>query len=155
MRHTLTLVCTIAFLLTLWSGCDAGLEPPDDPGTGTLEVVISYPGSWPDEAELDDLRFVGMRFVPTDTTDFFRLNDMIISNGLDRFVSNQTITLLEVPTGTYFYSGVAQKFGPDLLDWRPVGLVTDNGGLFTIGRGERVSVRVDVDFENPPPFPPQ
>ena len=136
------------------AGCDSGLVPPEDAGTGVIEGVITYVGEWPPEDELRDLRFIAMRFMPRDTTDFFRLNDMVIGDGLPRHVDEQTFRIENAPVGTYFYSGVAQKFGPDLLDWRPVGLVEANGGVFSVGRDQRVFVQITVDFAHPPPFPP-
>ncbi len=114
-----------------------------------------YTDSWPSEAELEDLRFIAMRFVPQDTTDFFRLNEMAISQGLPTGVDRHEFRLENVQAGTYFYSGVAQKYGPELLDWRPVGLVESDGGVFTVPRGGTVTVSVVVDFDNPPLFPPR
>ncbi|MGB1050090.1 MAG: hypothetical protein ACPG3U_10435 [Rhodothermales bacterium] len=142
-------------ILVLMMGCDAGLEPPEDAGTGTIHGTITYVGEWPPEAELEDLRFIGMRFVPQDTTDFFRLNEMVISERLPDYVDRHTFTMDNVPTGTYFYSGVAQQYASDLLSWRPVGLVESDGGVFTVQRGGSVSIEITVDFANPPPFPPQ
>ncbi len=89
------------------------------------------------EAELEDLRFIGMRFVPQDTTDFFRLNEMVISERLPDYVDRHTFTMDNVPTGTYFYSGVAQQYASDLLSWRPVGLVESDGGRFYRSTGRK------------------
>ena len=136
------------------AACDAGLEPPEDAGSGAIEGTIVYTGDWPEAAQLRDLRFIAMRFLPRDTTDFFRLNDMVISDRLPENVDRHTFRLENVPVGTYFYSGVAQKYGPDLLDWRPVGLVETGSGVFSVGRDETVSVDIVVDFAHPPPFPP-
>lgn len=142
-------------LCVVLTGCDAGLEPPEDAGTGTIYGTITYIGDWPPAEQLEDLRFIGMRFVPADTTDFFRLNEMVISERLPENVDRHEFTLQDAPTGTYFYSGVAQKYGSDLLDWRPIGLVESDGGIFTVQRGGNVSIEITVDFANPPVFPPQ
>ena len=141
--------------LLLVSGCDAGLKPPEDEGSGTISGTITYIGDWPGSADLKDLRFIAMRFVPQDTTDFFRLNEMVISEKLPYRVATHSFTLQDVPAGTYFYSGVAQKYAEDLLAWRPVGLVEDDGGVFTLTRGGTVSIQMEVDFANPPIFPPR
>lgn len=147
-------IALIAGVLTV-SGCDAGLEPPEDGGSGTITGSITYIGAWPESGELKDLRFIAMRFVPQDTTDFFRLNEMVISEKLPYRVSTHSFTIQDAPAGTYFYSGVAQKYADDLLAWRPVGLVEDDGGVFTLARGGTVSIRMEVDFANPPVFPPR
>lgn len=154
MRNPASILTLLLAATVLFSACDSGLEPPEDAGTGVIEGVIRYVGEWPPESELRDLRFIAMRFLPKDTTDFFRLNDMVIGEGLPRFVDQHTFRIENAPVGTYFYSGVAQKYGPDLLEWRPVGLVEANGGVFSIGRDQRVFVEVTVDFAHPPPFPP-
>jgi len=142
-------------LLILMVGCDAGLEPPEDEGQGTISGRITYLSPWPPAAELEDLRFIAMRFIPQDTTDFFRLNEMVISERLPTNVDVHEFTLTAAPAGTYFYAGVAQKYGEDLLAWRPVGLVETDGGLFTLSRDGSVHVEVVVDFDNPPIFPPE
>jgi hypothetical protein len=156
-RHTaLSGVLAFVFgILITTSGCDAGLEPPEDAGSGTINGTITYIGDWPPSEQLEDLRFIGMRFVPQDTTDFFRLNEMVISERLPDNVEMHTFTMKGVPTGTYFYSGVAQKYASDLLAWRPVGLVESDGGVFTVQRGGNVAIQIMVDFANPPLFPPQ
>ena len=148
---TLLAICLMGLLV----GCDAGLEPPEDEGTGTITGSISYVSPWPPAAEVHDLRFIAMRFVPRDTTDFFRLSEMAISERLPTGGAGHAFTLEAAPAGTYFYAGVAQKYADDLLAWRPVGLVETDGGVFTLPRGGSVHVEVTVDFSNPPVFPPQ
>jgi hypothetical protein len=69
-------------------------------------------------------------------------------------VAEEDITLSGVAAGSFVYSGVAQKFGPGLFEWRPVGLVTDNGGIFVVTANETTTVDVTVDFDDLPPFPP-
>jgi len=144
----------ILFSLLLLS-CDHGLEPPEDPGFGRIEGTVTYVGNWPPQEELQDLRFVAMRFIPQDTSDFFKLNEMEISAGLETNVDSDSFTLAAATSGTYFYSGIAQKFDSDLLSWRPLGLYTDNGGVFTVTSGETVSISFVVDFDDPPIFPPR
>jgi len=148
--------CLPLLILSLLSlSCDHGLEPPADPGFGTIEGRVTYVGDWPPAEELQDLRFVAMRFTPQDTSDFFKLNEMEISGSLDTDVDSDNFTLSAATAGTYFYSGVAQKFDANLLSWRPVGLYTDNGGVFSVTSGQTVSISFIVDFDNPPVFPPR
>jgi len=142
-------------MAVLITACDHGLEPPTDRGAGAIEGSVHYVGDWPPSDELQDLRFVAMRFIPQDTTDFFRLNDMEISVGLSSNVSDDVFSIALAQAGTYFYSGIAQKFDEDLLSWRPIGLYADNGGIFVVRSGETVSISITVDFDNLPVFPPR
>ena len=156
LSHRLVHIAPVLVLATLLlAGCDAGLQPPEDEGTGTITGTITYTGQWPPASELQDLRFIAMRFIPSDTTDFFRLNEMVISERLPDNVSSHEFSIPNAPAGTYFYAGVAQKYSADLLAWRPVGLVETGGGAFTVQRGGSVDLSVDVDFANPPVFPPR
>jgi hypothetical protein len=144
-------------LLFASSACDHGLAPPEEPSTGVLVAGVTYsghPGSWPPDRQLEQLLFVAMRFVPRDTSDFLRLNLIEWSDPLQVRVPGDRVVLDDVPVGPYLYAGVAQKYGPDAFDWRPVGLVEENGGVFVIAAGETSFVSVLVDFVNPPVFPP-
>lgn len=139
------------------ASCDHGFAPPEEPPTGVVLAEITYvdhPEAWPPDDELRELLFVAMRFVPKDTTDFLQLSRMIFSDRLELRVPNQRVVVSDVPTGPYLYAGVAQKYGPDPFDWRPVGLVEENGGAFFVAPGETTRVTVSVDFRNPPRFPP-
>ncbi len=151
------LVLSLGMLGFAGAGCDHGLAPPDEPATGVIRAYIEYvqgPEDWPPPDSLRDLRFVAMRFVPRDTSDLLQLNRLIFSDRIRDRVSADTVTIAGVETGSFQYSGVAQKFGPDNFDWRPVGIVTANDGFFIVVADETTDVRVIVDFENPPPFPP-
>ena len=139
------------------AGCDHGLAPPAEPETGVIRVHVEYlqsPSDWPSPDSLRDLRFVAMRFVPRDTSDLLQLNRLVFSERLADNVSSQVVVLSSVETGPFLYAGVAQKFGPDIFDWRPIGLVTDNGGIFVVAADETTDVGVVADFRDPPPFPP-
>ena len=141
-------------LLLLLAACDGGLEPPIT-STGAIRATIAYPplDQWPSADSLRDLRFVALRFVPRDTTDFFDLTRISFSDGLTRRVLADTVVLSGVPATFYPYAGVAQQFSRNVLDQRPVGLVLGDG--FLVPRGDTVDVRVTVDFRSPPPFPPR
>ncbi|NNF04082.1 MAG: hypothetical protein HKN17_06410 [Rhodothermales bacterium] len=136
------------------AACDTGLEPPPEPDAGAIEVIVEYTGAWPPRAQLKDLRFVAMRFVPSDTADFLQLNRMAISDRLAYNVSADTVTLSDVEAGPYPYAGVAQQFAADLLAWRVVGLYAEDGGLIVVDPGRTTSISMSVDFDDPPVFPP-
>ena len=135
--------------------CDHGLAPPPIPPLGSVDVSVTYRGNWPPSDSLKDLRFVAFRFVPRDTTDFFRLNEILFSPTLPMRVPEHRMRIDSVEAGEFVYSGIAQRFSNDLLDWRPLGLYEDNGGSFTIGIAETTYIAIDVDFGNLPPFPPK
>ncbi len=144
-------VLTLTFVLI---GCDHGFEPPEKPSTGTIRAAVTYVGTWPAESEVVDLRFVAMRFVPRDTADFLQLNRMAISDRLSYGVDSETFELTDVETGAFLYSGVAQQFTDDLLSWRPIGLYEETDGIFFVMTNDTTRLALEVDFSNPPPFPP-
>ena len=144
----------IAFTLCVAAGCDHGLSPPEEPPKGTIVADISYTGPWPPAAELHELLFVALRFVPRDTSDLLQLGRMAISDRLEIDVPSQRIIVEDVRTGPYLYSGVAQKYGSGTFDWKPIGLVRADDGIFVVSADETTYVDVDVDFDNPPVFPP-
>lgn len=136
--------------------CDGGLAPPAAPQPGVIRGVVVYEGPWPSADSLFDLRFVAMRFVPRDTTDFLNLNQIVFNEPRLAFnVSRDTFLISSVAPGLFPYSGVAQKFGPVLTQWRPVGLYEAEGGVFRVRPGDTVAVEIRVDFRNLPPFPPR
>jgi hypothetical protein len=140
-------------LVLLVSACDGGLAPPEGGGTGVIQGVVRYTGRWPSQDSLVDLRFVAMRFIPKDTTDFLQLGNLVFTpTRLRDNVTTDTFVVPDAPTGNYLYSGVAQHYSTALFAWRPLGLVA---GPFTVRAGETTRVTVDVDFSNLPPFPPR
>lgn len=135
-------------------GCDHGLVPPDRDAVGDLYGTVTYTGTWPGPDSLFDLRFVGMRFVPRDTSDFLQLNRMVISPGLKRNVGQDTFLIEGIDVGVLVYNGIAEKFGPGILDWRPAALFTEGDGTIEIEQGRRTEIALHVDFAVRPPFPP-
>lgn len=143
----------LAALLSM-AGCDHGLAPPEIV-PGRIVGTVAYTGPWPPADSVQDLRFVAMRFMPRDTTDFTNLSQMEISDRLDYGVEADSFVLDPVDPGVFVYAGVAQRFDTDILSWRPVGLIEENGGLFIVGPGQETRVHVDVDFRRLPVFPPE
>ena len=140
------------------AACDHGLSPPAEPETGAIRAYVEYAqvrDDWPDSDSLADLRFVALRFVPRDTTDLLQLNRLVFSERLTYYAARDTVLIEGVETGPFLYAGVAQKFGGDNFDWRPVGLVEENNGFFSVEADETTTVSVTVDFQNPPLFPPR
>lgn len=134
-------------------GCESPIEPPTDVALGTIEGVIEYASQWPPPAEIVDLRFVAMRFVPQDTADFLQLNRLEFSGRLEYYVTEQTVYLDEVPAGTYPFAAVARQRTQDVLSWQALGIYTENSGVFVVARDETVRVNITVDWDNLPDFP--
>ncbi len=96
-----------------------------------------------------------MRFIPRDTSDLLQLTRLVFSpEKLDLYVAADTVVLEAVPEGAFVYSGVAQRYTPSLLTWRPVGLYTADQGVFQVRGGETTRIGVHVDFSRIPQFPP-
>lgn len=138
------------------AACDAGLAPPRE-AFGTIVGTVRYtpPDAWPPADSLRDLRFVAMRFIPQDTSDFLQLNRLVFSERLPTNVAADTFVVSDVPTGRYLYSGIAQQYSPALVDWRPLGVYTAGDGFFDVGAEDTVRLALTVDFRNLPPFPPR
>ncbi len=148
--------CVLALLLVV--ACDGGLAPPGAQEAGAIRGTVVYrpADAWPSADSLVDLRFVAMRFVPRDTADFLNLNALVFNAQRLRFnVARDTFVIGGVEPGRFLYSGVAQRFGASIVQWRPVGLYAERGGVFDVLPGETTFVEVTVDFTHPPPFPPQ
>ena len=153
-RPALPVLTTVIGLLAVLAGCDHGFVPPDEPATGTIQASVTYVGMWPPQAQVHDLRFVAMRFVPKDTADFLQLTRMAISGRLEYGVDSDVILLQNVETGAFFYSGIAQQFDSDLLAWKPLGLYEENDGVFWVTADHTTEISLTIDFAFPPPFPP-
>lgn len=150
-RHIFFLSALLFFL----SGCLESLAPePEDPNpTGTIYGRVTYKGDWPPASQLNDIRFVAMRFVPQRVDDIFSAlltGELVSSAGLRRNVDVDTFSIKDVPNGRYVYNGVARQFG-GLIDWDALGVLN---GVINI-QGNEVFVDIQVDFDNLPPFPPE
>ena len=146
----------LAILLVLClflQSCESGIAPPPDSVGGTIVGSVNYSGSWPSADSVRDLRFVALRFVPVDTTDFLQLNRMEVSRRLEYGVESDTFTISDVQPGLFPFSGVARQITANIFSWAPVGLVSDNGGIIELSDAETLRVSVAVDFEDIPAFP--
>lgn len=156
MRRSLRYKDALIVLLVFTAACDGGLAPPaDDTTPGTIVGTVTYTGAWPSADSLFDLRFVAMRFVPRDSSDFFQLARLVFSDArLDYFVAADSFVVSSAPPGDYLYAGVAQRYTSDITAWRPVAIYTDGGGRIRVPPGDTVRVALTVDFSVRPPWPP-
>ncbi|MCB0720354.1 MAG: hypothetical protein KDD65_18050 [Bacteroidetes bacterium] len=144
------------FALTVILGltaCEGGLAPESDDSVGTIRGTVTYLGQWPPEDSVRDLRFVALRFVPADTSDFLQLNRIEVSRQLEYGLASDTFSVRGVGTGVFPYSGIARQVTENLFSWAPLGLVSENDGVIILGAGETIDVNVTVDFAHIPRFP--
>lgn len=155
MTSTLKPFFTLLFVSSiLCMGCDHGLAPPEQEALGAISGTLTYTGTWPARDSLRELRFVGMRFIPQDTSDFLQLNRMVISDTLSRYVTADSFHISGVRAGAYVYSGVAENFGRGILDWRPIELYAEDQGTFFVRGNETTTISISVDLSERPVFPP-
>ena len=140
--------------MLIYPGCDHGIAPPTEAPIGAIRGSITYVGGesvWPPSDSLFDLRFFALPFVPCDSLDLFRdLNQLVFSDRLQYGTASDSFAVDSVNAQYYLYSGVAQQYSRNLLDWRPVGLVD----MYRVRVDEVVELAVTADFHNPPLFPP-
>lgn len=149
---------TVLVAAALAVGCGEGLQVPDEEPVGAIAGKVTYlldNQPWPHDSTIFDIRFVAMRFVPTDTADFLQLNRMAISNSLRTQVRSDSFFIGEVAPGAFPYSGIAYRFSPDIFDWKPIGLYEQDQGIFTVSNEETTRISIVVDFSDLPVFPPQ
>jgi len=142
-----------SLLLLSLAGCESAIRPPDDVRTGTIHGRVEYLNVWPPENEVRDLRFVALPFVPRDSTDILRINDLVASSRLTYGVNSESFVVVGVPAGTYPFSGIARQRTEDLLSWEAIGLYTDDEGVFEVSEDEVVDLVILVDFNHPPDVP--
>jgi len=140
-------------LALLAPGCDGGISPAGEDSVGVIQGTVTYTGRWPPPDSVRDLRFVALRFIPADTSDFLQLNRIEVSRSLTYGVSSDTFSIHGVKTGVFPYSGIARQVTENLFSWAPLGLVADNDGVIVLETGQTVLVNVSVDFANIPRFP--
>ncbi|NND70092.1 MAG: hypothetical protein HKN43_00775 [Rhodothermales bacterium] len=133
--------------------CDGGLAPANNDSPAILSGTIMYSGTWPDVSEVQDLRFVALRFVPEDTADFLQLNRLEASNSLRYGVQSDTFVIRNIEPGLFPFNGVARRKTADLLSWSPLGLYLANDGIIELDAGDSIHVEMMVDLDNPPDFP--
>lgn len=144
-------------LLTILAGCDTGLEPPiekPDP-TGVILGTVTYSGEWPPDNELKQLFFVPLPFIPETVFDIFsELSNLRTSESLQRYEDEDEFLVDDIPNGVYIYNIIANQYGNNLLDWRPLGVYSENDGKIIVS-GDTTRITIHVDFDNLPPFPPE
>lgn len=157
------IILSTCFLIS----CDGGLTLPPDIEPG-LSGVLSVQGPWPVQDSVKTLWIFASQIFPIDSSN---VASGIISNKILLYPSiaeslPYNITSLSfnfaLPPATYYYVGVLQRFGDNLLDpnsYRVVGVYSDPG---TPGIPKTVTLRdfevlsgvnLTVDFYNLPPQP--
>ncbi|MBI2619933.1 MAG: hypothetical protein HYW57_07605 [Ignavibacteriales bacterium] len=163
----------LCFFLLL-SGCDGGLTPPPtvEPGiAGTLTVF----GPWPPQDSVKSLWLFASQIFPLDSSKivsgifqgkiFVYPPCCVQPSSFDASLPygfNNMSFHFPLPLATYFYIGVLQRFGDNLVEprsYRVVGVLTNPADPLlpqevTVGEFEVVSnLSINVDFYNLPPQP--
>lgn len=156
MKNAMRYLTTI-LIIAILASCDTGLEPKSQVDeVGNLIVNVRVISDWPPAENIFELRFVAFTFVPETPTDFLRIDEMLISEErLELFVDEQTIVFEGIENRLYYYSIIAWQSGPNIFqDWEAPGIYKENNGQFKI-EGNTVEISIEVDFDNPEPFPPR
>lgn len=177
MKSVLFTVRLLAVLVLLYSGCDKGLEPIDNPSgfTGTIRFR-----NWPTPDNVWELRLIAFKKFPS--SDSAGILQQLVSGNIDvyppigspafkKFDSTQTRhldslqysfltqgTTLKVTNYEYIVVGWRYS-GTDFFAWRPAGVYAVQPGSFE-PKPLRVllhrifpNIDIEVDFSNPPPKP--
>ncbi|MCX6147100.1 MAG: hypothetical protein NTW25_07590 [Candidatus Kapabacteria bacterium] len=154
------------FILILLVSCNAGLEPPQavtvfSPAISGKIVYTNGLNNWPPIDSLKGMRIFFFKEFP-DTASI--LNDItkgnvIFSDSTLPINVSQTnfIQYLKETPVTFKYIAVGQNFSSSLLDWRVVGLYSDDNKTpkaIIIGKDSSAkNIIINVDFKNLPPQP--
>lgn len=162
LSHIITVASTAVLLM---AGCDEGLKPTMTVQAGRFSGLITYQ-NWPPRDSLVDLRLVAFRtFPPRDIVGEVLQGQAYVYPGLGDtalvpFFVDSLRYIVTVPSGTYQYVIVAQRFGPDLYkDWRAVGQYVRDVHLTTPSSVDVApdsttnDIDINVDFLHPPPPP--
>ncbi len=156
------------FLVIILISCNTGLEPPAiitdmTPSISGKIIFTNGLNNWPSS---DSLKGLGIRIF------FFKefpdtasiLNDlssgnMILSDSSLPFYISQVNfkQILKNTPVTFKYIAVGQNYSSSLLDWRVIGLYSDDNKTpkpITIAKDSSVkNIIINVDFKNLPPQP--
>lgn len=150
--HAIPLMAVLAFVFGLL-GCESAIAPPEELQAATIHGTVNYHGDWPSPDSVIDLRFVALRFVPVDTSDFLQLNRMEISSSLSYGVERDSFTMTGIKPGVFPFSGVARQVTTNIFSWAPIGLYEAASGVLELNEADVVNIVIDVDFNAIPPFP--
>jgi hypothetical protein len=163
---------TIIFaVILIFSGCDKGIEPGDESVPVGFSGQVNFVGTWPEGVKRTHL--VVFKDEIKDTSDFFPPNmalviDSILYNSKTfnyNSLADNFIPVFNLSAGSYKYVVVAQSKTETISlrrkDWYVAGVYCINGdqnkpATLTIPPGRFVNdINITVDFNNPPPQPPQ
>jgi len=169
MRNIFTILF-LGCLIFLISGCDKGIEPAAPTPTG-FSGTVTFTGIWPEGIQRTHV--VVFNHLLQSSADFSIPNLSFVVNpipyGSKTFTYNSITdnftSILQVTPGDYKYIIVAQSKTPaisyDRKDWFVVGVYTTTGdqskpGTMSIIDGMITpGIDINVDFNNPPPQPPE
>lgn len=155
-KKLIALLFSTILILNL-TNCDGGLAPIEQEPEpfGVIVGTITYTGDWPPQEEFIQFFFVPLKYKPNSFLQVLLDRDNLRpSDRLNYGVDEDIFIIDEIENGNYIYNVIANQFGPsEILNWRPLGVYSDNEGVITVN-GDTTYIRIDVDFNNFPPFPP-
>lgn len=161
----------LLLVLILISGCDKGIEPGEQLGPAGFSGKVTFLGTWPEGIKRTHL--VVFKSPIKASEDFFPPNLTFIVDSIPYRSSefsynsfdNNFVPIFQIGAGSYNYVVVAQSSTPDISldrkDWVVVGVYCLNGdqtnpAVLSISAGKVTeNVNIVVDFNNPPPQPPE
>ena len=164
-----SIILIIAFSL---SSCDKGIAPGEPPsGPAGFAGKVTFVGEWPEGITRTHL--VVFKNSIQSSSDFFPPNLTFIVDSIPyrsteftyNSIDNNFVPIFKIGEDNYSYVVVAQSKAPEISldrkDWFVVGVYCINGDqtkpkTLTIYPGEITpDVNIVVDFNNPPPQPPE
>jgi len=164
-----TAATMLSVFTLLWSGCDKGLEPLNEPSG--FSGVIRFK-NWPPPDSALELRIAAFETYPSDTSSIVRAlfagNAVVYppvgKTGFPKFVDSIAYVFSNegaiIKVTEYKYVALAWRYGTNfLVDWRPAGVYTTTPGSFdpapvrVLLHRITPDIDIEVDFYNLPPKP--
>ena len=164
------LLIGLLIIVISFSGCDKGVEPRIDYGPAGFSGKVSFVGTWPEGITRTLIVVFKNPLISPD--DFSALNLAYIVGPIDSNSTEFNFNSIDnnflgftLVGGNYSYVVVAQSKTPQISltrkDWVVAGVYCINGNqslpkTLTINSGGITpDVNIVVDFNNPPPQPPE
>ncbi len=159
-KHIVIIIAALIFL----SSCDGGLKPPEENGKSYLEVTINYIGGaseWPDKDSVFAVRIAAFKTYPTGDiiTEFAANNVYFTFLSLPLFVDSSFVSLeITSPPVELKYIAVVQQYDSLITSQKAIGVYSTTGeqsdpSAILVEPGKSYPIKINVDFNNPPPPP--
>jgi len=161
----------VVVLIISLHGCDKGIEPGEESVAVGFGGTINFQGEWPEGIKRTHL--VVFKEAIKDTSDFFPPNLSFVVDSIPHksevfnynSLEDNFLPVFQLNPGSYKYIVVAQSKTENISlrrrDWFVVGVYCTNSdqtkpATLVIPPGRFLdNINITVDFNNPPPQPPQ